>query len=251
MVREYMTEESTMWIKNFLGRLLGERNTGRLNYLLNARSPSYWRGPFNDQKGRQKIWLAIIQRLEFSAVVETGTFRGTTSLFFAESGLPVYTVEVSPRYYECASMRLRRYRSRIHISEGDSRTYLTRLAKDASFPKSSVFFYLDAHWREDLPLREEVTIIFKNWNNSVAMIDDFCVPGTDYGYDDYSPRKQLTLQYLQPVLQELRLIPFFPSFGPEHETGKKRGCIVLCREDRIADRLRFINLLSALSSTGK
>ncbi len=234
-----------MQIRDFVRKLLGERNTGRLNYLLNVRSPSYWRGPFNDQRGRQNIWLAIVKHLEFSAVVETGTFRGTTSLFLAESGLPVYTVEVSPRYYECAAMRLRRHRGRIHVTEADSRTFLTKLAENPSFPKSSVFFYLDAHWREDLPLREEVTIIFRNWANSVAMIDDFCVPSTDYGYDDYGPGKQLTLQYLQPVLSELRLIPFFPSFGPECETGSKRGCVVLCREGRIADRLRRIDLLSA------
>ena len=71
--------------------------------------------------------------------------------------------------------------------------YLRRLVEDANFPKSSVFFYLDAHSREDLPLREEVAIIFTNRANSVAMTDDFCVPGADYCYDDCGPGKQLSL----------------------------------------------------------
>ena len=51
------------------------------------------------------------------------------------------------------------------------------------------FFFLDAHGREHLPLREELEIILTHWREAIVMIDDFEVPGTDYGYDDYGPGK--------------------------------------------------------------
>lgn len=234
-----------MQFKDFIPLVLGERNAGRLEYILRKRSADHVRRPFNGQQGRQNIWLEMLKRMEFSAVVETGTFRGSTTLFLVQSGLPIYTVEISPRYYEYSALCLRRHRNQVHLSEGDSRDFLRKAARHMGCPKSRVFFYLDAHWGNDLPLREEVEIIFENWTDSVAMIDDFAVPGMDYGYDDYGPGRRLNMEYLLPVVDELQLIPFFPSFGPDGETGFKRGCVVLCREDGIADRLKGIDLLSA------
>jgi hypothetical protein len=89
-----------------------------------------------------------------------------------------------------------------------------------------VFFYLDAHWHEHLPLREELEIGFNAWPNAVAMVDDFEVPDTAYGYDDDGPGKALTLDYLR-ALQHPGLTSFFPAVGPKQETWGRRGCIVL------------------------
>jgi hypothetical protein len=58
------------------------------------------------------------------------------------------------------------------------------LAARLDFPKSKVFFYLDAHCGWEAPLVEELKIIFTKWTEAVVMVDDFQVPGTDYVYDD-------------------------------------------------------------------
>jgi hypothetical protein len=107
---------------------------------------------------------------------------------------------------------------------------LRELAKADGCPKSNVFFYLDAHWREHLPLKDELEIISNSWNNSVVMVDDFQVPGTEYGYDDYGPGRVLNITYLEP-LGHLGICCFFPSLDPQLETGMKRGCVVLCRDE--------------------
>ena len=49
------------------------------------------------------------------------------------------------------------------------------------------------------PLRDELEIIFNSWSNSVVMVDDFQVPGTEYGYDDYGPGRVLNITYLEPL----------------------------------------------------
>ena len=45
-------------------------------------------------------------------------------------------------------------------------------------------------------LREELEIIFSTWSRPIVMIDDFAVPESAYGYDDYGPGKTLDLSYI-------------------------------------------------------
>jgi hypothetical protein len=71
--------------KRFIARLLlGDKNVGRLDYLLRRQSKDAWGGPLNGQKIRQQIYSDIMSRIDFQAIVETGTFRGTTTEFFCE-----------------------------------------------------------------------------------------------------------------------------------------------------------------------
>ena len=78
----------------------------------------------------------------------------------------------------------------ISVIPGDSRNVLRSLSTAAGVGGRSVFFYLDAHDSGDLPLREELEIIFENWSDAVVMIDDFMVPhDSGYGYGDYGVGK--------------------------------------------------------------
>jgi hypothetical protein len=228
--------------------MLGAKNIGRLDYLLRRQSKNPWEGPFNGQSFRQRIYSDIMDRGNFKAIVETGTFRGTTTEFFARAGLPVYSVEIDLREHGFASQRLSHLRDRVHLFHGNSPEFLQSLARNSAFPKSNVFFYLDAHVQSaqvyhEAPVVEELEIIFTNWTEAVVMIDDFEVPGTAYSHIDYGPGRVLNLAYLEPV-NYLRLFAFFPVLGPEEETGAKRGWVVLCREDAINKILSGIRNLT-------
>ena len=232
-----------MKIRRLANHLLGERNMGRLEYLLKPELRDDLGGAFNGQDNRKRIVSDLFSRVSFNAIVETGTYGGATSAFLCQFGLPVYTVEINPRFFAFAALRLRQHRKLIHMHEGDSPSFLRELAKADECPKSNVFFYLDAHWREHLPLKDELEIIFSNWSNSVVMVDDFQVPGTEYGYDDYGPGRALNITYLEP-LKHLQTWRFFPSLDPQLETGLKRGCVVLCRDEALKDALAGIEILS-------
>jgi hypothetical protein len=227
--------------KSAMRFLLGEKNVGRLQYLLHPDLDELG-GPFNGQAYRRRIFSAMMKEISFKAIVETGAFQGTTTAFFGNFGLPVYSVEVNPRFYGYAASRLFKLRHCIHLECADSPKFLRALAFNQHVPKDHIFFYLDAHWREHLPLAEELEIIFANWSDSVVMVDDFEVPGSDYGYDDYGAGNALTMSYLKR-LNHLQLIPFFPAANAEVETGRKRGCVVLCRDDKITQTLTEIGSL--------
>lgn len=183
-------------------------------------------GPMNGQEQRRAITRGVLHRLQPQAVVETGTCRGGTTMFLADvAGCPVHTVELSPRFSTFARWKLG-HRPDVHLASEDSRVFLRRLSTSPDVPKERVFFYLDAHWEDDLPLREELDIIAGSWANSVVMIDDFQVPGdADYGYDDYGDVGALTVDLLPPSTNGWSR--YFPSLPGRLESGASRGCIVL------------------------
>jgi hypothetical protein len=167
------------------------------------------------------------RELCFDAIVETGTFRGVTTAFMAEKvNVPIYTVEAEARFFHYAQNNLRRYKN-VRVTNSDSRDFLKGLITDASVPKGRVFFYLDAHWKDDLPLLEEVILIGDNWRDVVIMIDDFEVPDdADYKFDDYGEGKKLCLEYIGREEVSKWEVYFPVGRGPE-DTGMKRGCVVL------------------------
>lgn len=127
----------------------------------------------------------------------------TTEFLARTSGLPVYTV--------------------------DSRTAL-RQWLGARASRDVLLAYLDAHWRDDLPARDEVQIIFERCPRSVVVIDDFEVPDDPgYAFDDYGPGKVLNLQYLEKEIVRFALQCFFPACPSSLETGARRGRIALAR----------------------
>src|ERR1700729_555222 len=173
-----------MAIKDAVKNVLGDRIMGWLDFLRHPSMQPVWGGgPFNGQKYRQRILFDLLYCFPIKAIVETGTFRGTTTAFFAGTALPVYTTEIHPRYFSYCRLHFLFNREVIHLHNQDSRSFLRALSQDRSVPKEDVFFYLDAHWGEDLPLKEELEIIFSSWNRPVVMIDDFAVPGSNYGFD--------------------------------------------------------------------
>jgi len=212
--------------------VFGEGVRGCLEFFRKPDKKNRWGGPFNGQKYRQCIFFDILYCFPIKAIVETGTFLGTTTAMFAATALPVHTVEKSRRYFSYAKTRFLLNRDNIHQYQNDSRSFLRGIGEDSSFPKKDVFFYLDAHWgkEKDLPLREELEIIFSNWERAIVMIDDFQVPDTDYGFDDHGPGKVLNLDYIEPVMSAYAVQAFFPSVNTTEETGAKRGSVILCQE---------------------
>ena len=222
-----------------ISRLLPARIAASVDWHVfpNPARPYKERGPFNGQNGRVRAFTKILDSLPIEAIVETGTFRGTTTLFLRHaSGLPVYTVEASPRNFYFARRRFR-YEDDIHLQCGDSRSFLKRLGQDPDVAKGTVFFYLDAHWGGELPLREELEIVAKYWREPIIMIDDFQVlddPG--YAFDDFGPDRRLAVSYLTDAfLREFRL--FWPSIRAIDETGHRRGSVIAARRGPTADKL--------------
>jgi hypothetical protein len=200
-------------------------------------------GPFNAQQLRHMIFRRLDHMLNFDVMVETGSFRGTTTEWLAGFGRPVYSCELAERYFYYALARVAHY-SNVHLSNQDSRLFLSAFCNTNAGKFDIPFFYLDAHWHDDLPLFEEIDIISDSFENYVIMVDDFKNPFHPYDFDSYGPDSELTMECLYPRLRHPdRLCYLFPALPPELETGGKRGTLVaaprsLC--DRLVTETRML-----------
>jgi hypothetical protein len=227
---------------------------GRFEYYRHPEMLDLWGGPFNGQCFRQLMYLDLALACNFEAIVETGTFRGSTTRFLAQNsgGAPVYSCEYGPLHFEFAKWRLRGDQN-IFLFNLDSRNFIRDLKISR---QAKTFFYLDAHWGADLPLREELNLIIQKFENFVVMIDDFEVPNDpEYQCDDYGPGKRLSLRDF-PLHQDNGIACYFPARPSSQESGLRRGAIVLAslglkgKLDAISSLIPAGNVIAAKERAG-
>lgn len=236
--RRGMSERLRGFFRGLVAASLPDTAKGAIDYFRFPSMRESWEGPLNGQIMRQKLYRTLLETVRPVAIIETGTFRGATTELFAESGLPVYSMEALGRNYGFARVRLHRSKN-VKIMHIDSREGLRRvltgpLARQLAAP---LFFYLDAHWKDDLPLAEELEIIFSLAQRAYVMIDDFEVPDdVGYSFDDYGGSAVLNFDYIAEHVSQYGLAVLYPKTPSCDETGARRGCITLCRNDH-SDRV--------------
>ena len=235
-----------MTMKRIIRSLLGDTAIGMISYIMFPSRGAAWGGPFNGQLARQALFRDIIDTCQRFAIVETGTYLGTTAEFLADTGLPIFSIESDRRNYGFARARLWRRRN-VSLFRGDSRETLRKLFDGPLHElasSSSLFFYLDAHWNDDLPLADELELVFSRCSAAAVMIDDFQVPfDAEYRYDDYGAGKALVPRYIAPVVSFYGLGTFYPSTSSATESGLRRGCVVLANHSAMILGLSSLPLL--------
>jgi len=112
----------------------------------------------------------------FPNFVETGTLYGETIFEMEKYFQNLYTIEVKQDLYE--SVKNRSKSSKISFFWGDSTEKLAEIVPSIQGPS---IFFLDAHWScgptgkgvKDVPLLEELDIIYKQHNEeAIIIIDD-------------------------------------------------------------------------------
>jgi predicted O-methyltransferase YrrM len=217
---------------NQVVRLFREPVLGAIDYWRHPDLRQSWGGPFNGQEVRAAMFVSLIEKIRPCAIIETGTFRGTTTAFLAQAQLPVFTVESNPRNYGFSRAHLRRHHG-VSLYRGDSRKVLPRLFRGPlrRVAHRPILVYLDAHAKTDLPLFDEIDLVFRHCPSAVVVVDDFQVPFDDgYAYNDYGPGKALNSSYIEPVVRAHGLTALYPSVPASSETGMRRGCVVLVKQ---------------------
>ncbi|CCB89207.1 class I SAM-dependent methyltransferase [Simkania negevensis] len=143
----------------------------------------------------------LVKEFGIEIVVETGTYRGFTTAFFSTISKEVHTIEVVEEIYEETKGALKG-RSNITFHLGSSDLVLKDLLP--SLKSKPVLFYLDAHWYDKWPLRQELEEISKTHkDHCVIVIDDFKVPGRkDIPYDKYK-KNECSIDYIYENLQKV------------------------------------------------
>lgn len=129
----------------------------------------------------QQITTKIAQKLAIRVLIETGTYKGATTIWAANHFDRVITVEAFRERHEKTKAAWGALHPNIEWVFGDSRTALAEILKNISEP---CIFWLDAHWignsvtayeqQDECPLREELEAINAHplADYHVILIDD-------------------------------------------------------------------------------
>ena len=195
----------------------------------------WWTQHFNGQVKRFDFIAACFRDIEFTDVIETGTFLGNSTIALAcLSESTVHSIEINPRFFQAAKERIEANYSHLEIRlyRGTSSTILPTILDDLDPEIKIIFLYLDAHWGEDLPLFSEIEAL-NDWGGKfIALIDDFQIindPG--YGYDKYGDR--VIGKSLIPLVEHTKLYEL--KANSAFETGSRRGTGILIHDDLIKE----------------
>jgi hypothetical protein len=125
---------------------------------------------------RLKAIREVVAKCGVRAFVETGAWKGDTIIWAAETfpHLDAYmTCEAYAPHFDVAWERTRGL-ERVSCSPTPSPQFLEDLPADLPRP---ALFYLDAHWPDYWPLRDEIAVVSRRWLDAVVLVDDAFVPG--------------------------------------------------------------------------
>jgi hypothetical protein len=131
--------------------------------------------PFHGNELHRHVINTLIEKCDVTSFVETGTYGGDSTSYIASKhpSLSVFTCEINEAYFKNASKKLKNFKN-VKASNESSEKFITRLVSEGVLGKLPMFF-LDAHWHDYWPLKDEVTII-GTLPAFILMIDDFRVP---------------------------------------------------------------------------
>lgn len=169
---------------------------------------------------RQQVWhndrnfaeviTHLIETMQPSCFVETGTHMGWTSAWIAQRfpWLPVFTSEVDPEYFYRASHNLMEFPSvAAHLLP--SVEFLKKLCP--MLARGNPLFWLDAHWMPPEPLLDECRVVAQ-LPKYVALIDDFhCKDPTFHGDTFNYGRDPVCLEYVAGSMGPSCWRPDYPA----------------------------------------
>lgn len=158
--------------------------------------------------------LEIAKRYNLTTFLETGTYLGWTSKIVSNYFEKVITIENNYQYYLEAVENLKENKN-CYLYHGSSYEVMDKILKEGD---DKIFFFLDAHWYEELPLLNELKIIKDKKIKPIIAIHDFFVPDENgmakFGFDTYGDQR-LDFEYIKKALIEIYGEKFYIKFSSE------------------------------------
>jgi hypothetical protein len=140
---------------------------------------------FNSDPVVQKEIERLKEIFNIKCAIETGTYNGETTKFLAQKFEEVYSVEITDHYFNESSNNCSNFNN-VKIYKDSSEKFLSKILPTLENKFDNFLFYLDAHWENYWPLKDELKEISLHIKNrAIIVIDDFFVPQRNFQYDSY------------------------------------------------------------------
>jgi hypothetical protein len=188
--------------------------------------PHQWEA-FNGDTFIQENFLTLKYFYDIDTAIELGTCLGSTALWLADNFDHVFTIEVNPTFAEVAKERLEG-KSNVTLIVGDTTEELPKI----NFFDNTIIF-IDSHWYEVCPMKQELNIIANSGAMPIIAIHDFYVPDEpNLGYDSINGQR-FDIEWIKPELDAIYgEIGYDYCYNDDkHSTEIKRGIIYITPND--------------------
>lgn len=190
------------------------------------KAPCVLQRPFNSDPDCPPYVLGLLRRFGITHALETGTYQGGTTRWLAQMVKTVHTIENNPDLVRENEARFRGL-ANVQAHAGNSPTVMAAVLAHAT-DQDRYFFYLDAHWNDYWPIRDELLEIAKSRcrNNCLIVIDDFQVPDRpDIPFDSYHGQP-LNVAFVEAALRQALPDLAYTYYVPSAAHVKSRGRLV-------------------------
>lgn len=178
---------------------------------------------FNEDTILQNTFAELVQLHKPDLILETGTHRADTTLFFASFGVPVISTEINIDFFN-ESLRKVGNLTNVRLLLGDSANQLQEHI--AVFKDKKVLAFLDSHFLNDQVLERELDILSTFSPKPIIIIHDFYVPGKDFGYDTWDGHRY-DLEFYKPYFDKVYGENQYSYRYNTEAVGCRRGVIIL------------------------
>jgi hypothetical protein len=171
----------------------------------------------------------LIKTFGINCIVETGTSCADTTSVLGKMypDIEVHTIEIIEETYIKSKEKLAEYKN-ITCYLGSSEKILDEILPKLKDKK--VMFYLDAHWYDYWPIKDELICISKVFkDNALVVIDDFAVPLRNFQCDEYKGNA-LSIDYIKDEMYTAYTNPFF-FFNEKTSLARAVGKIYIFPSD--------------------
>lgn len=183
--------------------------------------------PFNGDSFVCNEFLNLKKKHNVTTVVETGSCLFSTTKWFGENFDKVYTVEINEEFAKYGRHKVENLKNvKSYIS--DSVSWLYTLENELKHEKC--IFFLDAHWGNDCPLKEEINAIgrLNLTHPPLIVIHDFYTGNPELGYDEYNGQPFTWDWILENVyFVGHRYSTIYDYYFNRQAEGAKRGLIYI------------------------
>jgi len=181
-------------------------------------------GALNCDTFAQKEFEKLQKKHNLKVAIETGTCLGYTTEFLSKIYEEVRTVEIVEDYLTIATTNRLDDCSNVKCYLGSSNKFMPKLLRGLG---NDTFIFLDSHWQDYCPLKEELQAIADSGIEPVIAIHDFFVPNNDnLGYDSYNGQP-FTFEWLKEDINAIYGEDNYNYYYNNESTGAERGIIYI------------------------
>ncbi len=167
----------------------------------------------------------IVDKNNFTHILEGGTYKGGTTKVFCEMVGYVQSIEINQEFHEAAKGYLKTNSDNVDLYLGSTIEVMPGLIKD--YPNDNYLFFCDSHWGPNNPLLKELEIIKDAGHKPHIIIHDFKVPGhPELGFDTYGGQ-DYEWSWIESSINQIYGVDGYSVEYNSEAVGAKRGIIYI------------------------